>query len=134
MKNYVKIQSSVTINVTPGLQNQDVTNADAHIPDRLKVNAVWPKLIVLIKAGQHWYPAEIAQWPSVIALVNAKLATIGEYSDEPLDDVEEAKKSKAKLHKEFSKLESKEEKTEVKQVKKQRKTTEKSLDEISEGE
>lgn len=80
-KAFVRIQSNVTINVTMGLQNQDVTNADAHVPDRLKVNPLWPKLTVLIRQGVHWYPSEIAEWPTVKALVEDKVLTIGEFSD-----------------------------------------------------
>lgn len=80
-KAFVRIQSNVTINVTMGLHNQDVTNADAHVPDRLKVNPLWPKLTVLIRQGVHWYPSEIAEWPTVKALVEDKVLTIGEFSD-----------------------------------------------------
>ena len=80
-KAFVRIQSNATINVTMGLQNQDVTNADAHVPDRLKVNPLWPKLTVLIRQGVHWYPSEIAEWPTVKALVEDKVLTIGEFSD-----------------------------------------------------
>ena len=54
---YVRIQSSVTITVFPSLINQDVTNPDAHVPDRLKVNPMWPRLGVEIRQGMGWYPA-----------------------------------------------------------------------------
>lgn len=81
MAKMVQIHSNVTIRVTTGLQNQDVTNPDAHIPDRLKVNPEWPKYQVLIRAGQGMYPAEIAEWPSVKALVADKILTIGAISD-----------------------------------------------------
>ena len=77
MAKMVQIHSNVTIKVTTGLQNQDVTNPDAHIPDRLKVNPEWPKYQVLIRAGQGLYPAEIAEWPSVKALAADKILTIG---------------------------------------------------------
>ena len=87
MSKFVRIQSEKTINVTAGLQHQDVTNPDAHIPDRLKVSPSWPKLTVLIKRGAHWYPAEIAEWNTVKALANDKILTIGEFSD-TCDDVE----------------------------------------------
>lgn len=80
-KAFVRIQSNTTINVTMGLHNQDVTNKDAHVPDRLKVNPLWPKLTVLIRQGVHWYPSEIAEWPTVKALAEDKILTIGEFSD-----------------------------------------------------
>lgn len=81
MAKMVQIHSNITIRVTTGLQNQDVTNVDAHIPDRLKVNPEWPKHQVLIRAGQGTYPAEIVDWPSVKALAADKILTIGAISD-----------------------------------------------------
>ena len=81
MAKMVQIHSNITIRVTTGLQNQDVTNVDAHIPDRLKVNPEWPKHQVLIRAGQGIYPAEIVEWPSVKALAADKVLTIGAISE-----------------------------------------------------
>lgn len=92
MAKFVQIQSSVTIRVTTGLQNKDVTNPDAHVPDRLKVNPEWPKHQVLIQAGAHRYPAEIAEWPSVKALALDKILTIGsieEVDESKLDELEQ---------------------------------------------
>lgn len=86
-KPYVTIQSNVTIQVTPGLQASDVTNADAHVPDRLKVNPAWPKAIVLIKQGQHIYPSEIAEWPTVKALQKDGVLSISTYVDDAEEDV-----------------------------------------------
>lgn len=91
MKQFVKIQSSKTIMVTAGLQADDVTNPDAHIPDRLKVNPLWPNLTVLIKEGVDWYPSEIVEWATVKALVDDKIITIGEDSDEASDEVTKIK-------------------------------------------
>ena len=95
-KKYVKIHSDVTINVTAGLHNEDVTNKDAHVPDRLKVNPLWPKLTVMIKQGSGWYPSEIATWETVKALARDKVLTIGEYSDECSDKVVESVKETLK--------------------------------------
>lgn len=78
---YVRIQSTMTINVTAGLQAKDVTNPDAHVPDRLKVQPLWPKTTVLIKEGAHMYPAEITTWRTVKALEAKGILTIGAYSD-----------------------------------------------------
>lgn len=102
MAKMVQIHSNVTIRVTTGLQNEDVTNPDAHIPDRLKVNPEWPKYQVLIRAGQGMYPAEIAEWPSVKALAADKILTIGAISEvddstltpEQQKDVQTAKEAK----------------------------------------
>lgn len=83
MKDYVYIQSTISIMVTAGLQYDDVTNPDAHIPDRLKVNPVWPKLRIMIKAGRHVYPKLVTEWPTVKALVKDGILTIGEEVDSP---------------------------------------------------
>lgn len=85
MKDYVYIQSNTSIVVTAGLQNENVTNPDAHIPDRLKVNPVWPKLRIMIKAGRHVYPKLITEWATVKALVKDGILTIGEEVDNPND-------------------------------------------------
>lgn len=101
MKEYVYIQSKKSIVVTAGLQNENVTNPDAHIPDRLKINPVWPKLRIMIKAGRHIYPSLITQWNSVKALVKDSIITIGEEVDNPNDEKmeEKAKDLKAELDK-----------------------------------
>lgn len=93
MTKFVQIQSDVTIRVTTGLQNKDVTNPDAHVPDRLKINPEWPKYQVLIKQGAHKYPAEIAEWPTVKALAKDKIITIGsvsELDESEMNDTEKA--------------------------------------------
>lgn len=78
MSKLVRIQSTITISVTPGLQAKDVTNPDAHIADRLKVSAEWPKCTVLIKEGVGMYPADIVEWNTVKALAKDEILTIGE--------------------------------------------------------
>lgn len=91
MKEYVYIQSQISIMVTAGLQNENVTNPDAHVPDRLKVNPTWPKLRCMIKAGRHIYPSLITEWNSVKALVADNILTIGEEVDSPNDSKIEEK-------------------------------------------
>lgn len=105
MKDYVYIQSEISIVVTAGLQNENVTNPDAHIPDRLKVNPVWPKLRIMVKAGRHIYPSLIAEWPTVKALVKDGVLTIGEETDSPNDAKIEEKAAdlKAELEKQEKK-------------------------------
>lgn len=93
MAKMIRIQSDVTITVTCGLQHKDVTNPDAHVADRLKVSAEWPRHTVLIRQGAHFYPAEIKDWNSVKALANDKVLTLGEEKeiDESQLSEEEAK-------------------------------------------
>ena len=81
MSKLIRIQSTITISVTAGLQNKDVTNPDAHVPDRLKVSPEWPKLTCLIKEGVGNYPIEIKDWATVQALAKDKIITIGEEVD-----------------------------------------------------
>ena len=107
MSNLIRIQSTKTIQVTCGLEHQDVTNPDAHVPDRLKVSAEWPKCMVLIKAGVGEYPAEIAEWATVKALAKDKIITIGEAieatTDEQKQTVEEFEHKEASIRKRKSK-------------------------------
>lgn len=82
----VRIQSSMTITVTSGLQCKDVTNKDAHIPDRLKVAPEWPKYSIQIMQGVGDYPAEIAKWNTVKALVDAGVMTISQSTNEAKEE------------------------------------------------
>ena len=106
MKAFVKISSTRNIDVTSGLNYQDVTNPDAHIPDRLKIASLWPKLTVPIKQGVFYYPSEITEWNTVKCLVKDKILTIGEFVDEIND--ENAIKLKQKLNQNFSSVKSQE--------------------------
>ena len=88
-KPYVIIQSQTTIQVTCGLQNKDVTNPDAHVPDRLKVSPLWSKATIVIHEGKHTYPAEIVEWPTVKALEKDEILTIGQFVDEADSETKE---------------------------------------------
>lgn len=95
MSKLVRIQSTITITVTGGLNYKDTTNPDAHVPDRLKVSPEWPKCMVQIKQGVGDYPAEIVEWNTVKALAADKILTIGEIKDaqseEELKQIEDFK-------------------------------------------
>lgn len=88
---FVRIQSTKTISVAPGLNLQDVTNPDAHVPDRLRVIPLWPQLVVQIRQGTGFYPSEIADWESVIELQKHNILTIGEFTDSADETAEETK-------------------------------------------
>lgn len=79
---YVKISSTIEITVTSGLQYEDHTNKDAHIPDRLKVAARWPKCNFALHVGVNYCPIEIKNWRTVQALAKQNIITIGEEVDE----------------------------------------------------
>lgn len=113
-KKFVRIQSSINITVTPGLQHQNVTNPDAHVPDRLKVAPEWPRAMVDIRQGAGLYPAAIAEWPTVKALAKDKILTIGEFVEKA--DQPEQEEVAEKLERS---LESIKEKTSKKEMKKE---------------
>lgn len=81
MKEFVTIQSSITITVTSGLGAIDHTRKDSDIPNRLKIEPTWTKKTVMIKKGQGIYPAYIAEWATVKALEKDRILTIGAYCD-----------------------------------------------------
>ena len=91
-KDYVRIQSNINIQVTGGLQNDDVTRTDSDIPDRLKVSPQWPNLVVMIHQGAGVYPSEIVDWPTVKSLARDKVITIGQYLDSPESEADAATK------------------------------------------
>jgi len=82
MKKYIKIQSSVNIQVTAGLDALNMTDANQPIADKLKVQALWTKEKVLIKTGAGYYPGIISTWKTVKALAKDNVITLGEFVDE----------------------------------------------------
>lgn len=102
MAKVVRIQSTIDISVTAGLQNKDVTNPDAHIPDRLKISPLWPKATVDIRRGTGYYPAEIVEWATVKALEKDNILTIGQIEEK---DDEESEKASAELEKKLNEVE-----------------------------
>lgn len=92
-KKYVKIQSNETIKVTSGLQYSDYTDLGQPTPNRKNVKPRWTKGAVLIKAGQHWYPGEVAKWNTVKVLEAKGILTIGTFSD-TCDDEEAVAEAK----------------------------------------
>lgn len=82
MKKFVKMQSTMNIQVTSGLQSIDMSNKDAHVADRLNVKSAWVGTKVLIKQGTGFYPSEIKAWNSVKMLADKNIITIGSETDE----------------------------------------------------
>lgn len=79
---FIRIQSTRNIEVTPGLLSIDMTNPDAHVPDRFKVATGGTSgMRVLLKEGTHYYPACIKGWSVMPALARDKIITIGEEVD-----------------------------------------------------
>ena len=87
IKKFVKIQSSATVRVTSGLQYQDFTKQNSDVPNRMKVAPEWQNAMCLIKMGQHVYPSEIIEWPTVKLLQKDGVLTIGEFVDDAEDEV-----------------------------------------------
>lgn len=135
MKDYVQIQSDVTIEVNPGLLNQNMTKVDSDIADRLKINPIWPKFGILVKKGQHVYPSEVADWHSVKMLVKNKLATIGQYLDTAPSEVMAMKKKLENAYRQYGLAKPESKVVEEKKSTKVKKETLESLEDIAyEGE
>ena len=112
-KKFVKIQSDITIKVTSGLQFSDYTDVSQPVPNRKNVKPRWTKGTVLIKKGQHWYPAVIATWKTVKSLEECGKLSIGGYSETADEETE-------KLAEELNKGLQEIKKTQTKEVKVQR--------------
>jgi len=91
MKDYVKIQSKKTINVTDGLPFDNFTKKDSDIPNRMKIAPVWPKKTILIKEGTHFYPSEVVEFDAVKKLENLEILTI-DTRDYTIEDVPQTEK------------------------------------------
>ncbi len=86
---YLKIQSTVNVNVTGGLKHLDMTDVNSNVADKLKVQAMWPKTLVRIATGTSYYPVEIKEWKTVQSLEKARLITIGEIVEELPEGIDE---------------------------------------------
>ena len=82
MKKFIKIQSSINITVDAGLTCINMTNADARVAERLKVQPTWVGTRINITEGAHYYPAIIKTWDSVKSLAKRNILSIGEECDE----------------------------------------------------
>ena len=107
---YVRIQTNEPVQVNAGLDFIDNTLKNSRIEDKLKVTATWHLEKCMLHSGTHYYPAEVADWPTTKALAKHGLITIGEkveqIPDEFKDDVvtadaeqtlKEGKEDKARL-------------------------------------
>lgn len=115
MKKFVRIQSTLNISVTPGLNCIDVTNYASNVPERLNVKSTWVNSTIKIKAGIGYYPALIKTWPSVQALVRDNLITVAEETDTILDQKQflEAEAMCTKLEKEIKNAENEKKKADT---------------------
>ena len=98
MKKYVKIQSQRNIQVTGGLEYLDLTDPKQAIPNKLKIQPLWSKEKIKLKAGSAWYPSYITEWATVKALNNDGVITIGEFADTLPDNVSDEEKEEVIRH------------------------------------
>lgn len=91
MKQFVKINSSITFEVYPDLNAKDTTNPTAPMADRLQAKPDWV-YPVLIQAGIHFYPSEIKTWAAIKAANKRRLLSISEEVDE--NEIPEEEKQK----------------------------------------
>lgn len=78
---FVIISSKRDITVTNGLVNVDKTNYSSRISNTLNIAPLWTRNAVHIHKDKGAYPAEIAEWPTVKALEESNIFTIGQFTD-----------------------------------------------------
>lgn len=95
----LRIQSTMNITVTPGLQCQDCTDKNALIPNKLNVKPEWAQAAVDIKEGVGYYPDEVAEWNTTKRLVELNVLTISKADEEkvPETDKEKVKEMKQNI-------------------------------------
>ena len=81
MKKFIRIQSDRNINVNAGLRNINMSNADAHVANRLNIAQAWTGTRVLIKKDVAYYPAVLKEWPAVKKLEELHIISFGEETD-----------------------------------------------------
>ena len=130
MSKFVTIQSQINVRVARGLDVIDNTNYSSDIPNRANFRPNWTKSTVIIKVGQHAYPAEIAEWPAVKALQKDRVITISTdtsfLSKEELAKAEEIDTAlqNGKAFEDFNKQQNEEAKKKIEEKTKQQKSKE----------
>ena len=100
VRKFIRIQSKMTILVTPGLQLSDYTDEKKAVANKLNIKPRWQAGSIQIKEGAHYYPAEIAKWNTVKALVEKEILTLGEITENIPDKLQdETNKTAAKFDK-----------------------------------
>lgn len=81
-KKFVRIQSTMPIVVTGGLQNINATNEESNSPERLNIRQMWSSIKVQLANGIGYYPSVVKEWNTVKALSAKGILTVGEEVDE----------------------------------------------------
>jgi len=95
MSKFVVIQSEITVRVTGRLDHINHTKVNSDIPNRMKISENWSMVNIKIEKGRHTYPAVITTWPTVKALENDKIITIGKEIEDTDKEVTDADRAKA---------------------------------------
>ena len=82
-KDYVELHSDVTVRVEPSPEvYENATKTDSDIPNRMKIIEGHSKYGILIRQGQHRYPASILEWPVVKAMIEKKKFVVKSEEDD----------------------------------------------------
>lgn len=81
LKKYVKISSSMNIEVYASIEAIPIISSANTTGNRMNAKSGWAKIRVLITAGTSWYPSEILNWPAVQSLAGKEILTIGVQAD-----------------------------------------------------
>ena len=118
LKRFVKITSTITIEVYCNLESVEIVNANKQSSNRFSSVGAWANVRVRIMSGTGWYPSEILNWNAVKALAAKEILTIGEQVNEIKDADKQAAaeemekmilKGKKRLEQEKTKLEKQQE-------------------------
>lgn len=117
MKKYVFIQAEKAINVTSGLDLENVTNPSLPVKDNMKIKPLWPTTTVMLLEGKHIYPSIVAEFKTVKSLEKQGFLTIGKDTDElPEEDRQRVIEIERRLRKLTEKKEAKKTTKTVKKV------------------
>lgn len=86
MKKFVQINSTINIYVVGDFTYVDGTDYASTAPNKLNIKPLWTNQEIMIKEGQHYYPAAIKNFPAVKSLVNKGILMIGQESDTADDE------------------------------------------------
>lgn len=97
----IMISSTNVYYVYPDLSYYDKTNRNDSNPDKIKIKPNWTRKEVMIRVGNHPYPAILSQWSSVKDLANSNKIVISAVSQKQSEEATKIEQTLEKAEKDI---------------------------------
>lgn len=103
MGKFIRISSTMPIEVYPELLFQNTTTGSDAIPNRLNVRVLWTDFGVRVIQGVGYYPSIMKDWDAIKSLAKKEVITLGQETDDLTGVEEEKAKYANKVYDDLSK-------------------------------